>query len=236
MPYTELAETLQSRLALELPPIALARVAESPAGVSRLGAAAPSACTFWRRAEREVFYATAEDHFNCPIGAMVMGFPLPEAKSKELMGLVEQMCALNYISMEEVPNIPAFREPAAGVVYGPLADFPIEPEVALLWTTPVEAMLFEEAAGATAWTAQAAAAVFGRPGCSALPMAVSRGQVVTSLGCAGMRTYTGIPDDRFLVAIPGNRLPALNEALTRTLTANRHMREFYAGQKAKFPD
>ena len=81
----------------------------------------------------------------CPIGAMVMGFELDEAKSAELMSLVGDMCAINYIDEAEVANIPHFDPPAGGIVYGPLAEFPLTPDTVVVWTTPRQAMLLEEA-------------------------------------------------------------------------------------------
>ena len=36
-------------------------------------ASGPAACSFWRKAEAGVFYASAAQHLNCPIGAMTMG-------------------------------------------------------------------------------------------------------------------------------------------------------------------
>ena len=35
---------------------------------------------------------------------------------------------------------------AAGIVYGPLGELPIEPDLILLWLTPRQAMFYSEAA------------------------------------------------------------------------------------------
>ena len=232
--YAEIAARLRANLGLDLPPIALTLVQEPPAGISSLGAQVPSACTFWRRAEQGVFYASAEEHFNCPIGSMVMGFELPEPKTQELMDLVGQMCQLNYLAPEEIPHIPKFSTPSAGIVYGPLAGFPLEPDVVVVWTTPVQAMLFQESVGAARWSDSPAGVIFGRPGCGALPTATARDKVTMSLGCAGMRTFTEIPDDRCLVAIPCSALRTLAEQLGQMRATNETMRAIYASQKARF--
>lgn len=229
--YRQLSESLQGTLALLYPPVALKRVESPPDGVPSASRAVPSACTFWRRAEQGVFYASAEDHFGCPVGAMVMGFPLPPEKVQELMGLVGDMCAVSYVDEAEVPHIAKFGDPAQGVVYGPLADFPLQPDVVLVWTTPAQAMLLQEATGASRWEDNAVGATFGRPTCAALPTSTARGQSVMSLGCIGMRTFTEIPDDYALVAIPGTCLGDLPTQLARLATANERMREFYIGRK-----
>lgn len=234
MAHADLARLLQERLGLDLPPVALALVTEPPAGLATDDRPAPSACTFWRRAERGVFYASAEDHMGCAIGAMVMGFELSEEKVQELMGLVGQMCSICYIEEKEVPHIPRFTSAPRGVVYGPLADFPLPPDTVVVWATPGQAMLLQEAVGALQWADSPSGALFGRPACAALPTSLNRGQATLSLGCMGMRTFTEIPADRCLVAIPGFRLATLAEDLERTASANDQMEQFYRGHKAQY--
>ena len=226
MDYRALADLLQQSLSLEYPPVAVTRTNEKPASVETSTETVPSACTFWRKAETSVFYADSEAHMNCPIGAMVMGFELSESKSGELMELVGGMCEINYIRPEEVPLIPKFESTRTGAVYGPLADFPIEPDVALVWTTPFQAMLLQETTGATTWTGENGK-VFGRPACSVLPSADSSGGASMSLGCMGMRTFTEIAPDLCLIAIPRQALDGLAADLERTLEANQTMAGAY---------
>ena len=234
MKYSQIASMLQKRLGLDLPPVALALVNKAPTGIPHLEEQVPSACALWRRAEQGVFYASAEAHTNCPIGAMVMGFEFTEDKHDELMSLVGQMCEIAYIREEEVSHIPRFDRRVPGVVYGPLASFPLEPDVTILWTTAVQAMMLQEAAGTTAWKDSPQNALFGRPACGVLPSAVARGELSQSLGCMGMRTFTEIPADRMLVAIPGSSLNSLSEQIEQTLTANNQMEASYLAHKAKF--
>ena len=229
--HADLADQLQSGLSLDFPPVALTRVAEAPDGIAEATAAVPSACTFWRRAELGVFFADAQSHMACPIGAMVMGFELDEAKSAELMSLVGDMCSINYIDEAEVANIPHFDPPAGGIVYGPLADFPLAPDAVVVWTTPRQAMLLEEALGGTHWHG-VGGSILGRPACAALPRAVDSGSATLSVGCAGMRTFTEIPDAYTLTAIPGEQLGELGQALETTLAANAHMLAAYQEMKA----
>ncbi len=75
--WSELSGLLEEQLQLQRQPVALAFAEAQPADVPRLDATMPSSCSMWRRAETEVFFAAAEDHFNCPLGSMVMGFQLP---------------------------------------------------------------------------------------------------------------------------------------------------------------
>lgn len=234
MKYREMAEEISSQLELDIPPIGLSFVETIPGGIPVFDRDTPSACSFWRKAESTVFYAPAEKHFNCPVGSMVMGFDLPEAVRQELKGLVQKMCDANYLSLEEAEKIPSIKKKKSGIVYGPLKDFPMEPDLVLMWLTPRQAMLYSEATGNARWTSSSPATTSGRPACAALPLAWEQGRSTLSLGCMGMRTFTSIPEDKILAVLPGKKIREFLVALRVTLKANQAMQAFYQEQKAKF--
>jgi uncharacterized protein (DUF169 family) len=231
MDNKNLSATLKDSLGLELPPVALGFRDAAPAGVTESTEVVPSACAFWREAEKGVFFASVERHANCPIGAFVMGFELSEALMGELMGLVGQMTACGYVHKDEAGKIPTNRRKARGIVYGPLGDFPGTPDVVLLWLTPSQAMIWSEANGGAAWDA-APSTVFGRPACAAIPAAMDAEAPRLSLGCMGMRTFTRIPQDRMLAVIPGAKLADFVAALGGATRVNATMRDFYEGRLA----
>jgi uncharacterized protein (DUF169 family) len=233
MNYPELSRRVVDLLGLGLAPIALSFVDQAPDGVPRAAGPVPSSCTFWRRAEQGTFYASAEDHLNCPIGAMVMGFALPEEVQQQLGQLVGDMAQCSYLSMDEPSRIPSVGAGHAGIVYGPLAETADPPDVVLMWADPRQAMLCNEAMGTASWTA-AGPTMTGRPGCAALPIAMSSGSPSMSFGCAGMRTFTQTADDQLLVAIPAEKLESLVNAIEVTGAANDRMRQFYLGQRDRF--
>jgi uncharacterized protein (DUF169 family) len=232
MSVRQIGQHLATSLGLDSPPIGLALADAPPVGVPAFPGSVPSACTFWRRAERAVFYATSEQHYRCPIGAMVMGFELPAAVKDELMSLVGVMVAGNYIGADEPARIPSLPRKAAGAVYGPLGQLPIEPDFILLWLSPRQAMMMSEAAGACHWTVTNPPGLLGRPACAAIPISAARGGAALSLGCTGMRTYTDIADDRLLAVVSASGLPSLWTALAATLEANRAIGAVYAARKA----
>ena len=232
MHVRDMATTLTATLGLDTRPIALALADAPPPGVRTFEGTVPSACTFWRRAESAVFYATAAQHFRCPVGAMVMGFEMPDDVKTELMGLVGVMVAGGYLGADEPPRIPTLSRKSAGVVYGPLQDFPIEPDAIVLWLTPRQAMLVSEASGECHWTGSTPAAALGRPACAAIPTAMARGATTASLGCVGMRTYTEIADDHMLAVVPAAAVPQLEVTLNDIVAANRAMAEFHKARKA----
>jgi uncharacterized protein (DUF169 family) len=227
------AGRLSSLLSLDRPPVALAFLNDPPTDLEVTTRAAPSSCAFWVEGERGLFFAPAEAHHNCAVGAMVMGFELPDDVQQTLGGLVQSMCDLNYLTVDEAAKIPSMQRSSAGIVYGPLAEFPLAPDAVLLWLTPAQTMLFNEAAGNAQWTGTLAE-VSGRPACAALPLAIDGERPRMSLGCMGMRTFTEIPEDRLLAVLPGAKLGHFVDALERTVTANQQMEEFYRGHKAQF--
>jgi uncharacterized protein (DUF169 family) len=229
MDLAELASRVQSGLGLDYPPVALTFVDTPPADLPGPPRVAPSACTFWREAEKGTFYASAAEHYNCPIGSMVMGFQLPAEVQQQLGELVGIMCEGSYLSADEPARIPAVAKPSVGIVYGPLAQSAAMPDVVLIWVTAKQAMLCNEAMGTASWTAGPPKTT-GRPGCAALPLAMAEGSPTMSLGCVGMRTFTGI-DDRMLIAIPGSQLASFVDALSGTLRANSQMLGFYEAHR-----
>ena len=234
MSNASIASSIQDRLQLSLPAIAVAFVQEQPKGVQRTQKLAPSACGFWRLAEKEVFYAAAEDHHNCPTGTYVMGFPMSEPMMQSLMSEIGTMCANAYVEEAEVPQVPKVQESHAGAVYGPLRDFPLEPDVVLLWVTPLQAMLLTESCGGINWT-KAPQSVFGRPGCCAIPLAMQGSQPALSFGCVGMRVNTDIGGEYFLMAVGKEQLGALESELFITNESHQKMRSYYLDRAAKAP-
>lgn len=165
---------------------------------------------------------------------MTMGFELPDAVKQNLMDVVQTMFGCNYLSRDEPDKIPGVRKEKTGIVYGPLRDFPLAPDLILLWLTPRQAMLYSEAVGTCRWTQATPTAVFGRPACAALPVALQQSECALSLGCTGMRTFTEISEDRLLAVIPGDKAQEFLTALESTVASNETMRSFYEEHKRQF--
>jgi uncharacterized protein (DUF169 family) len=227
-----LSEQLVNTLSLATAPVGLRFVAEPPAGMPQFHGEVPSACTFWRRAEEGAFYADAPSHFNCLVGTHTMGLPMPEEKGAELMALIGQMAENEYFDPAEVPHVPTVATPKSGIVYGPLASFEDAPDAVLLWVTPYQSMLLQEAAGTARWGEQSGIPTFGRPSCAAIPAALQRGSATQSLGCMGMRVFTEVAQDRLLSVLPRQALEDLPAGLERIAQANQKMTQHYRGQKA----
>jgi uncharacterized protein (DUF169 family) len=225
---------LVDSLQLSKSPVALGFLDKPPEGVPVFESVVPSACAFWTRAEKGLFFAKAESHDNCPIGVMTMGFPLSPQVLSNLRGFVSKMCGVSYIGAKEPEHIPKIEKARKGILYGPLTEFPTQPDLVLVWVNGRQAMLLEEALGTVCWDSEENAEAFGRPACGALAVSANESKPTLSFGCSGMRTFTEVQDDKVLASLPGSLLESLASKLQRTVEANQEMLSFYRQHKAQF--
>jgi uncharacterized protein (DUF169 family) len=228
------ARVLVDELHLERTPIAFAFVDEPPAGADVTHTTEPSACTFWRQAEQRLFYAAADRHLECGVGTMTMGFDVPEDRMPAAMELIGTMVNVGYLDMAETAYLPMVQKPHQGILYGPLASFPLEPDVALAIVTPAQGMILAEASDAVTLREQPSLPTMGRPACAAVAWAANQDSVAMSLGCIGARTYAEVPDDRAIVVIPGTALDGVAERLGPMAKANRDLAAFHQKKKADY--
>jgi len=233
MDNSKINQEIVSAFGLDIPPIAMAFVDNQPQGVETMEEEVPSFCTFWRMAEKKSFYAPANKHFNCPIGAMVLGFEMPKEVQDQLGGLVKKMCECSYLSEDEPANIPTITEKKAGVVYGPLKDFPVAPQLILMWLKPSQAMIYNEVLGCCKWSGSMDSMALGRPACAVIPTTLNKSPFGMSLGCTGMRTFTEVSDDHILATLNCAEIDSFLTSLQTTLSANKEMKEFYTDHKNK---
>jgi uncharacterized protein (DUF169 family) len=227
--YRHMEERLSEMLGLSRRPVAVAFRDVPPDGVAIFRGIEPSGCSFWRiAASGRTFYTVAEDHYNCPIGSYTHNIALPKDRAQELDQTLSLMAGIGYLKMDEVPSIPRLPRPPAVVVYAPLGDTPVDPDVALFTGRPGRMMLLQEAAVRAGVRAQAP--LMGRPTCMALPAALAYG-VVASTGCIGNRVYTDVGEDELYVTVPGKDLAAVADAAETVAEANRALSEYHRGRR-----
>ena len=145
--YRAMEQAFSSHLRLERRPVAVIFGDAPPAGVARFTGTVPSGCNFWRlAAEGRSFYTVPADHYNCPIGSYTHNIPLPAERARELDQTLGLMVQIGYVRMEEVPGIPRLPKTPGAVVYAPLGDSPLDPDVVLFAGRPGAVMLLQEAA------------------------------------------------------------------------------------------
>lgn len=218
--------SLTELLRLKSAPIAISFVDAPPAGVPHVASTEPAGCGYWRRAAAgEVFFTLADDHKRCPVGAHTHNVPLSSAEQDELMGLVQTMVGLSYLTMEDVGQIPRRQTPLRAAVYAPLGQAPIAPDVVLVRGNARQLMLLAEAAQ-RAGVAGAGPAM-GRPTCAVLPEAINTTKTSVSFGCVGNRIYTGADDTEAYFAIPGAHLDTVEQSLKTIVHANQELEKFH---------
>jgi len=228
--YAAIERRLRAQLGLTRRPVAIAFRDTPPAGVKQFSGSEPSGCSFWRIAmEGRTFFTVPGDHYHCPVGAHTHNIPLPSERTGELPQVLEIMTGLGYLKMEEVPGIPRLPKTPGAVVYAPLGDTPMDPDVVLFIGPPGRLMLLQEAA----LRAGVAANVpfLGRPTCMALPAALAGG-AVASTGCIGNRVYTGAGEDELYVAVAGRDIARVADETETIARANAALADYHRGRRA----
>src|SRR4029077_10003687 len=200
-----------------------------PADVKKFEGTEPSGCSFWRlAAQGKTFYTVPENHYNCAVGAYTHNIALSPEREKETEQTLKMMFDLGYVKPEEVPQIPRLAKGPKAIVYSPLADAPVDPDVVLFALRPAAAMLVQGAAGRAG--VGVGAPSLGRPTCMALPASLQFG-AIASLGCIGNRVYTGLDDDEMYVVLRGKDIGSVAEALHVIGAANTAMRDYARGRR-----
>jgi uncharacterized protein (DUF169 family) len=229
--YPRIEHLLVDTLSLQRRPVAIAFRDISPAGVAAFAGSMPSGCSFWKlAAEGRTFYTVPGDHYNCPIGSYTHNIPLPPGREPELMQTLSMMTGIGYIRMEEVPSLPRLAATPGVIVYAPLGETPVEPDAVLVAGEPGRLMLLHEAAARIGIGVQP---IFGRPTCMAVPASITQ-SVVSSMGCAGNRIYTGLRDSELYTTISGSLIRAVSENLATIAHANAVLTEYYERRRETF--
>ena len=227
--WQELEEKIAAGVKLPRRPVAVSILDVEPVAVEKFEGSEPSGCSFWRLAAAgRTFYTIPADHFNCAVGAYTHNIALSSEREKETAQTLKFMFDLGYVKPEEVPQIPRLGKTPAAVLYAPLGDSPVAPDVVLFACKPAAAMLLNEAIG-RAGVASGAPAL-GRPTCMAIPAAMQMGSIL-SLGCIGNRVYTGLSEDEIYIVVRGKDLGAVVGELGIVTGANNALGDYAKGRR-----
>jgi uncharacterized protein (DUF169 family) len=228
-PWADVEQEMRRALSLSRRPVAVAFRETPPAGVSAFAGTEPSGCSFWRLAAAgHAFYTVPADHHNCPIGSHTHAITLPPPRASELDQTLGLMVGVGYVRMEEVPGIPRLSRTPGAVVYAPLGETPVDPDVVLVAGRPGRLMLLMEAAGHAGVATQPG--LLGRPTCMALPAALAGG-AVASTGCIGNRVYTDLGEDEMYVALPGRDVARVVVSLAAIIAANATLASYHRDRR-----
>ena len=227
--YQAVERAISKAFELARRPIAVSFRDVAPAGVAKFAGTEPSGCSFWRiAAEGRTFYTVPSDHYNCAVGCHTHNIELPKERAAELEQTISFMTRVRYIRMEEIPGFARLPKAPGVVVYAPLGDTPVDPDVVLFVGTPARISLLMEAANRAGITAKAP--FLGRPTCSALAATLAEGAVV-STGCVGNRVYTDLGEDELYAAIRGSDVKHLADEAQTIAAANLQLSEYHRARR-----
>jgi uncharacterized protein (DUF169 family) len=223
--FSEVAQSLTESLKLTLPPVAVCMTESVPAGVETWLGKRPAGCTFWQEAATRVFATSAIDHELCSIGTYTHNLHMVPAVATDLGDALKVFAQLTYVRAEDVASIPVLASKPAHIVYGPLAEIPLDPDVVLLFVRADQTLILSEASQQLEGGSPPA---MGRPACAIIPQAINTGHTALSLGCCGARAYLDVlSDDVALYAVPGASLAAFAERVAALSNANGILTKFH---------
>jgi uncharacterized protein (DUF169 family) len=221
----ELTATLTASLDLRQPPVALSFTDTVPGGVKMHAGRAPAGCSFWQDGAHTAFATTAADHSLCAIGVYTHNLQPSPAQQTDLMDALKVFGELDYVRSEDLPLIPVLESQPAYVVYAPLADSPLPPDVVLLFVNANQTLILSEA---TQQVENQNPPAMGRPACAIVPQVMNSGRAALSLGCCGARAYLDVlTDDVAVFAVPGVKLEAYARRIEALAKANGILSKFH---------
>jgi len=223
--FATTAELLTESLTLLQPPVAICFADSIPSGVDTAANRVPAGCRFWEDAVHKAFVTTASDHSLCAIGVYTHNLQPSSGQQSDLGDALRVFNQLGYVREEDIPAIPVLQSRHQYVVYSPLAETPLPPDVVILFVNASQTLILTEA---TQQVENETAPAMGRPACAIVPEVMNKGRAALSLGCCGARAYLDILGDGIAVfAIPGMKLDAYAQRIQALAKANSILSKFH---------
>lgn len=223
--YSEIAQSLTQSLGLTQPPVGICLTGQLPEGVEPWSGHAPAGCRFWQEAGTRVFATSAADHGLCSIGLYTHNLNMSPAANADLGDALKVFADLTYVREQDIAAIPVLASKPEYVIYGPLAQIPIDPDVVLLFVQASQTLILSEASQQIEAGLPPA---MGRPACAVVPQARNTGRSALSLGCCGARAYLDVlTDDVALYAVPGPSIAAFADRVAALSSANNVLTQFH---------
>ena len=234
--WKTLAGDLSALLKLQSPPLAITFSNEAPPDVPRFDAAmpeptadgrtgrVPAGCVFWIEAANKTFTTAPEDHGNCSVGSLTHGLKTLEevAGNSDVAALLES----GWVTMDVVPQIPTVSKRPNFIIYGPLEETGVDPDVVFLRINPKQAMILSDAVPGLGFE--------GKPQCHIIPMAKEQNAVAVSVGCMLSRVRTGMSNNEMTCAIPAGRLAEVVNLLKQTSVADNRVAAYASQDASRF--
>jgi hypothetical protein len=185
----------------------------------------PAGCRFWQEAGSRAFATSAEDHSLCAIGVYTHNLPSSAKQRTDLSDVLKVFQELGYVRNEDLPLIPVLASPARHVIYSPLAETRLPPDIVLMFVNASQTLILSEAA---AQMENQNTPAMGRPACAVVPQVMNTGRAALSLGCCGARAYLDVLDSgTSIFAIPGAKLEGYSNRIEVLAKANSLLSTFH---------
>jgi uncharacterized protein (DUF169 family) len=223
--YQTVAQVLSESLNLRQPPVAICFTESAPEGVGSHAGRVPAGCRFWEDAAHSTFLTTAADHNLCAIGLYTHNLRTSPKQQTDLIDALKVFSDLGYVRPEDLPLIPVLTSQPEYVLYAPLAETPLPPDVVILFINANQTLILSEA---TQQVENQNPPAMGRPACAVVAQVMNTGGAALSLGCCGARAYLdALTDDVAIFAIPGAKLEAYAERIEALSKANSLLSKFH---------
>jgi uncharacterized protein (DUF169 family) len=191
---------------------------------SRRTRALPARCVYWMRATEGAFSTGAADHANCSVGSYTHGFlTLEEAVQRDDVAAVLEA---GWVDQAAVSALPHVHERPTRVVYGPLAEIEVDPDVVLLRLNALGLMTLKDAFPSLR--------IEGKPQCHIIAIAKESGEIAASVGCTLSRSRTGMRADELTCALPAPRLGEIVGAIEAAAELDRAMARYASADAQRF--
>jgi uncharacterized protein (DUF169 family) len=223
--YSIMETKLIRTLGLSRRPVVLAFRDTPPVGISKFAGREPSGCSFWRLAAQGMtFYTIPQDHANCALGSYAYNYDLSPDCEQELENTFSQLASSGYIQIGDISAIPRLKIAPPIVIYSPLGETPIDPDLVVFVIRPMPAMILQEAALRMGIAMELSR--LGAPTCMSLTIALNQG-MVSSTGCWGNRIFVDLGDDELYVLLAGNCLQKIVDAIQGISESNQKLKEYH---------
>ena len=223
--YSTASEVLAESLALRQPPVAICFTDSIPPGLSQVAGRVPAGCRFWEDAASGAFATSAVDHSLCAIGVYTHNLQPSPGQQLDLTDALRVFNELGYVREEDLASIPVLQSRSQFVVYAPLAETPLPPDVVILFVNANQTLILSEA---TQQVESQTPPAMGRPACAIVPQVMNTGRAALSLGCCGARAYLDhLTDDVAVFAIPGAKLDSYAQRIQTLAKANSVLSKFH---------
>lgn len=225
MDYSNAASTLAECLDLHQAPVAISFANAVPEGVTEYAGHVPAGCKFWEEAAGSVFATSAANHSLCAIGVYTHNLQPSPNQQTDLIDALRIFGDLGYVTEQDLPLIPVLKSQPNYVVYAPLAETPVAPDIVLLFVNANQTLILSEA---TQQVENQNPPAMGRPACAIVPQVMNTGRAALSSGCCGARSYLDtLTDSMALFAIPGAKLESYVRRIEALAKANALLAKFH---------